>query len=220
MGEKKREEIKFKVEHEWTAHGFTCRVVLNQYFNIRLGYVRVPKEHPFYRAPFDKPIALEGNVNRMQEEVSDLSDVGMDGILSMLTGETDKWIKSPSGYLKIHGGIGFSDDRKPGDFVKDPDGWWFGWDAHHPGDYMPMDFEALRIIRGPVRREMNDENADKWTVYIRRLEEGEIERNFDYEAGLDGLHYWSLEETILETERLAEQLSIIGLLGVKKAEKG
>jgi hypothetical protein len=182
--------------------------------NVRLGYVRIEEGHPFYGVPLDKPIALEGNRTRLNES-ADLRDVGMDGLISIMCGKTDEWLKTINGYLKIHGGLGYSDKNSPGDF-KDDGGWWLGWDGGHAGDYLPFDLECLKLIRGPVRVSIGGKNADRWTAYIRRIEEGEASRDYSYEAGLDGLHYWTLDDAVLETERLAEQLSIIALLGIRK----
>jgi hypothetical protein len=141
----------------------------------------------------------------------------MDGMISIMCGKVDEWLKTINGYLKVHGGLGYAAAPSPGEF-KDDGGWWLGWDGGHAGDYMPFDFETLKLIRGPVRARLGGENADKWAAYIGRVDTGEISRDFKYEAGLDGAYYWALDDAVLETERLAEQLSIIALLGIRKEE--
>jgi len=219
---KKGRKRNFVLEREWTAHGLLCRVVRGLDWNHRCGYVRVEEGHPFYQVAYDHPVALEINQARLKVPIEDfLEDVGLHGVLSMLGGKkkADRWLKTPDGFVKVHGGLGFSGPNLGGEVdgvQPKPNEWYFAWDTAGATDYVPFGMEELMVL-GPHWAE---ENKD-WISYLNRLKLGEIERNFTYEAELKGefCHYWTLAEAAKETERLAEQLSTIGLLGIRKPEK-
>ena len=209
----------FTIKRDWVAHGLPCRIVQNDGLNVLLGYVRVGKDHPFYKVPLDKPIGLEGNLTRLNDHYES-GDLGLHGMIQLLTGNAGEWLKTPDGYVKVHGSLGYAGCESPAHYKVDEDGWWFGWDAGHALDYTPFDLETKRILHsGRIARGVDDERERKWEVYLNRIEAGEIERDYSYEAELEGTHYWTVDEASRETERLAEQLSIIGLLGVKKKEE-
>jgi len=221
---KKGRKRAFILEREWMAHGLLCRVVFSPEMGHRCGYVRVEKGHPFYRVNYDQAVALNVNQERLKVPIeSFIEDVGLFGALSVLGGKkkAEKWLKSPDGFVRVHGGLGFSRSYLGGDVegTKTKRGeWFFGWDTCHAGDYVPFGMDALMVL-GPHWAEEDK----RWHVYLNRLRLGEVERSFAYEAKLKGkfYHYWTLEEVVKETERLAEQLSLVALLGVeKKSSKG
>ncbi|NIQ78528.1 MAG: hypothetical protein GTN93_10625, partial [Anaerolineae bacterium] len=53
------------------------------------------------------------------------------------------------------------------------------------------------------------QNPRAWFEYIARLSCGEIERDYQKEASFDGRHFWTLEETVAETEKMAKQLAAL-----------
>lgn len=205
------------VERQWSAHGLLCRAMLykTSYYNWRCGYVQVPPQHPFYRAEYNSPVSAIANIKGVEN--TPMEDVGIDGLLSAMAlaaGDSsilDRLLKSPSGLVKVHWGLTFSgalDDNAL-------DEWWFGFDTNHCDDYNPlMDFEKAKLDL--ARWKVGSESQEQLTLYLNHVKLGERERNFAYEAELSGLHYWTLNEIAKETEKMAEQLALIGQLGITK----
>src|SRR3990172_3252859 len=215
-----------RLEREWAAHGLLCRVCTNLCLNNHLGFIRVEKGHPFFGVDKDESVALNPNKEKLEDGL-DFAHLGSGGLLALLSGKekVDQWLKSPDGYLKVHGGLGFSASYCPCDPDEKGD-WWFGWDAGHPGspyeadDYVPFqdkDFRILVKVRSE-REEKTSKKVRKWKAYLARLDAGEMERDFSYEAKLYGQRYWTVEDMIPETEKLAEQLSLVALLGIEKGK--
>jgi len=208
-----------KILKEWVAHGLLCRVVQNM-FHTHNGYVRIRKGHPLYRIGYDKPVALKPNKARWKHDVG---EIGFGGVISLFGGEeaVNRWMRTPDGYLKVHGGVTYSSEYCPGEEKKEADSWWFGFDSGHAGDYSPMSLE-MKWIHVKVTKDYPDihspDEIEKWTTYLRRVEEGEVERDFLYEAQLDKTHYWTLDEVAAEAERLAEQLATMELLGLTRVK--
>lgn len=209
------------IQKEWTAHGLLCRVVNNMMGNNN-GYVRVLKGHPFFDVGYNKAVAVAPNKARLQDSID---EVGFGGLIAAMCGEeeADKWMSSPEGYVRIHGGLTYAERHGPGIKEDDPNAWWFGFDTAHSGDYSPMDL-AIKVIMFDVAKDFPDlhgpDYIEKWKTYINRVRSGEMPRDFFYEASLEGNHYWTVEEVAAEVEKMAEQLSVIQLLGVKIKEGG
>jgi len=206
------------LEKEWEAHGLLCRITLHPRMHTRCGYVRVAEGHPFYKVAFDRAVTVEINKARMSDSVEDLP---FEAIIAAMRGGNaiDKWLRTPSSFVRAHGGITYSDALHPAERQERPGEWWFGFDCGHAGDYTPFEIMSLKS-KIEVSRDFPDinppEKMAKLSVYVRRVEENEVSRDFAYEGELLDEHYWTLEEVIAETEKMAEQLAMIGLLGVRK----
>lgn len=177
-------------------------------------------DHPFYRKDYNEPVALKPN-KRFEE---DMNHVSFGGVIAAMFGgekELNKWLRTPDGYVKVHGGITYADDKVPMQEAVGSE-WWFGFDCGHFRDYIPMNLEMKFILRAKHR---------KWREYLMRVKLGEVERDFALEAKMENeeifgdkesdlaSHYWTMEECIEETERFAEQLAVIALLGVDTPKK-
>jgi hypothetical protein len=91
--------------------------------------------------------------------------------------------------VAVHGGLTFS-ELEPCKEHEDGQGYWFGFDCAHCGD----------MLHDP-----NVKPEDCVTEEGRSLQRlyGDIERHRIYPREE---HFWSLDEVVAETERLAEQL--------------
>jgi hypothetical protein len=214
------EEPKFTLEREWTAHGLLCRVAMNHRMGNRVAYVRVQEGHPFYGVDRQREIALHGNRECLKELLEAPHEASMDGVLAFLMDETEKYSKTPNAYLRVHGGLGWSSSRSGGPNTEAvPGEWWFGWDGGHRRDYMVPPQMLLREFTQiwiDIIKDTRPEQAEDLRTYVARVELGEVERDPVLEARLHDAHYWTLADMVAETELLAEQLSLIGLLGVEK----
>lgn len=214
-------EHKILIQKEWTAHGLLCRVVQNNFGNNN-GYARVLKGHPFFGIGYSTAVAVAPNKARLKDTIE---EVGFGGMIAAMGGQetANKWMSSPEGYVRVHGGLTYAERHGPGTKKNDPDAWWFGFDTGHSGDYAPMDL-AVKVIMLDVSEKYPELHApdyiEKWTAYINRVKSGEMPRDFFYEASLEGDHYWTVEEVAAEVEKMAEQLSTIQLLGVETKKEG
>jgi hypothetical protein len=206
----------FKVMKEWESHGLLCRVVRNG-LGSHNGYVRVGKGHPFFRVKYHETAAIAPNKARLKDNIDEL---GFDAMIAALGGKecVEEWMSTPGGYVKVHGGVTFSDSWIFGSLEGAKGEWWFGFDTGHLGDYQPFNLRMRETLL-EVAKEYPDLHipnyVEKWKAYINRIKSGEMPRDIAYEASLEQKHYWTVEETGTETEKMAEQLSVIQLLGVK-----
>lgn len=165
---------------------------------------------------YGEPGKFKPNAARLKDQLDD--ETPFDCLLAMVGGTIEEWMKTPSGYLKVHGGVTFSGPMKG-----DPDDWWwFGFDTSHKNDYTFTDLDLKRfmvrldsLLKDPLEAE---EYVKEWSAYINRVKTGEISRDIAYECKLEKRKLWSVEDVVAETEKMAEQLSLIQMLGVTKSE--
>ena len=100
----------------WTSSGLLCATVMGP-VGTPNGYVRVPDEHSWSGLDYDQcfqspPCGRE-------------------------------WCgHTPENAIDVHGGVTYA--SRLNDIVDlpdaDADGWWFGWDTQHLGDWMPSPY--------------------------------------------------------------------------------
>ncbi len=212
---------------EWQAHGLLCRLKLEPYAQTRDGYVRVEYGHPFYRVGRNALVLASADVARLREfqglAVDDIAEGGlgaMVGMLALLSGneaDAGEFLRSPAAVVRVHGGLTYDGGCAPVGPERRGE-WWFGWDTSHHGDYRPgskfwkQDLLQRVAWRGP-------EQLAEARIYVAHVETGERSgRDFAREAELAGLRYWTADQVVAETERVAEQLALVQSLGVRRAD--
>lgn len=110
--------------------------------------------------------------------------------------------------IDVHGGLTYSEDG----LVEMNLVTWFGFDCAHLGDYSP----GINITEDYWVRAPKDEGERKeWEeLRITRLREltDEEAKKMSYR---EGEHFWTLEEVIEETNRMAQQFADIALIRCK-----
>lgn len=114
----------------WEAHGLTCHVLRGPVGSL-CGYVKLPEDHPLYNVGYseDMPAWLQAAWEKRQGEV-----VG--GSMSPLRMFCLAFGSSPQAadVFSVHGGVTYSgfDNGK-----YKPEGFWWGFDCAHAGDFTP-----------------------------------------------------------------------------------
>jgi hypothetical protein len=118
-----------EVPQEFMYKNHECRILRSNLGHL-CGYVRVHEDHPFYGLHYSDSVSVPLSV--MNNDV-DLRDVSILSIVSdSLDGTLDEGNLSIASILRVHGGVTFSGNPANGE-----DGWWYGFDCAHAGDYIP-----------------------------------------------------------------------------------
>jgi len=96
--------VDFKVEKEWTSHGFQCVVVATR-LGHRCGYVGIGRYHRLYGVGYSQESELLKERTGARQETT------------------------PEAFFDAHGGLTFADTRE-----ENPGLWFFGFDCAHPHD--------------------------------------------------------------------------------------
>ena len=97
------------------------------------GYVQVPESHPLYGVPYYRPTRWLERLLRARLEQPVGERLGLAVMIAYLTGNA---VASPGIVFTVHGGITFSGPRETEPNGKE-EGWWFGFDCAHAGDFSP-----------------------------------------------------------------------------------
>ena len=111
------------VEREWQAHGLDCRVVMIP-MGHRCGYVRVPKEHPFFGLSCgdQAPIAAANVADKTIEGTGPVGAI-------LAASDPDEFATRVDAHIEVHGGLTYAGHTSGGDGE-----WWFGFDCAHAYD--------------------------------------------------------------------------------------
>lgn len=179
-----------KIEKDWIYKDLRCLVIFVGYDDIsplrhRCGYVQVPNDHPFYEKHYnDKIFELEVNINKQIQEEGPTFDES----IAILFGDKS-YLQTMCGHISIHGGVTYSGKLSH----ESTQGWWIGFDCCHCDDIENPEYSMWQY------RKMRATNET--------LSNDEFDKLFHPDNRMG--HFWTLEETIIEVEKLADQLSAI-----------
>jgi len=96
--------------------------------------------------------------------------------------------------VEVHGGLTFA-ELEPCTEHKDGQGWWFGFDCAHFMDAThDPNFDPSQATKPD-------------TVRLMKIHQ-DIRKKYPLGLGEEPEHYWTQDEAVAETERLAEQLAV------------
>lgn len=124
---------------EFVASGLDCILHRNS-FDCWCGYVRVDEAHPLFRVECgDSCGALADALERRKAQPLG-ENPGISLMIDCICGQDFK--PTPDTVFQVHGGLTWSKTKAADGTGRD--GWWFGFDCSHGGDFHPNYPASLR----------------------------------------------------------------------------
>lgn len=143
----------------WEAHGLTCHVLRGLGGQLN-GYVRIPKDHPLHGHAYNDELPdwmQKAWEERQQQPIGD--GLSPFRVLCLSLGGS-VCVSDP---VNVHGGVTFS-----GEGGKQlPEGFWWGFDCAHAGDFLPKYYKDHGFSEGEIYRDL---------AYVKAQAEGMAEQ--------------------------------------------
>jgi hypothetical protein len=171
---------------EWSHAGLKCLLRRHQSSGHWCGYVAVEAEHPLHQVGYSQESpALDALLEQLKQRPMNEIEQTFARMIGVLCGNISA---TPEMVLEAHGGITFADVWEG----EDPHLWWFGFDCAHAGDYTPR-YGAKYWGKGYP-----------WPDKAYNHAEAVAANDWQVDC------YRDLAFARAQTERLAEQLALIG----------